>query len=78
MLTKHTNTYTHTNTRSTEAYLYYKRTYEPKGSGELKIIDKTCTLSTIGPAVSSFAFRETVAPNRTLNQYSNEGNRLVY
>ena len=33
------DTYTHTHTypRTTEAYLYYKLTYEPEGSGELKI-----------------------------------------
>ena len=31
------HTYTHTHIRTTEAYLYYKLTNEPKGSGELKI-----------------------------------------
>ena len=31
----HTHTI-HTNIRTTEAYLYYKLTKEPKGSGELK------------------------------------------
>ena len=30
-----THIYTHTYARTTEAYLYYKLTYEPKGSGEL-------------------------------------------
>ena len=31
---------------------------------------KPYTLSLIGPTVSSFAYREPVAPNRTPNQYS--------
>ena len=31
---------THTHTRTTEAYLSYKLTTEPKGSGELKTVDK--------------------------------------
>ena len=30
-----THTHTHTHTRTTEVYLYYKLTNEPKGSGEL-------------------------------------------
>ena len=34
----HTNTHTHI--RTTEAYLYYKLTNEPKGSGELKSSSK--------------------------------------
>ena len=33
-------TYIHTYIRTTEAYLYYKLSYEPKGSGELKIVSK--------------------------------------
>ena len=33
---QHTHTYTHTHIRTTEAYLYYKLTNEPKGLGELK------------------------------------------
>ena len=37
MLTYNTHTYTHTHIRTIEAYLYYKLTNEPKGSGELKI-----------------------------------------
>ena len=33
---QHTHTYTNTHIRTTEAYLYYKLTNEPKGAGELK------------------------------------------
>ena len=39
MLTTHT--YIHTYERTTEAYLYYKLTNEPKGSGELKTNNNT-------------------------------------
>ena len=34
----HTYTHIHTYPRTTEAYLHYKLTYEPKGSGELKSV----------------------------------------
>ena len=36
MLTYNTITYTHTHIRTTDAYLYYKLTNEPKGSGWAK------------------------------------------
>ena len=38
------NVDTHTHTQTTEAYLFYKLTNEPKGSGELTkpVINKNC------------------------------------
>ena len=36
------NTHTHTDERTTEAYVFYKLTNEPKGSGELKMACAPC------------------------------------
>ena len=44
------NVDTHTYPQTTEAYQYYKLTYEPKGSGELKMIIRDFpTILNLGP-----------------------------